>query len=215
VTVKTDGPRGARLRADAQRNRDQIVAAALTLFLDQGIDVPMEEIAHRAGVGVGTLYRRFPERDTLIRAVAYEGLRRLADLAQAACQEEPDSWHALGRFLHGCTQLRLGALQSAIEPRLHDEIRSAPELREVRQEVADLIERMTTGARTEGAIRTDIDAGDVGLLMTLQIYPPPGTPSEQAIHRVVDIMLAGLRPGAGTDVPTTPITTGDRPSRSG
>lgn len=189
------------LRADARRNRDQIVVAALTLFLDKGIDVALDEIAREAGVGIGTLYRRFPERDTLIRAVAYEGFRRLANLAEAALREEPDAWHALGRFLHGCTQMRLGALQSAVEPRLHDEIRGAPELREVRRELADLIEQMTAGAQAEGAMRPDITADDVGLLMTVQIYAPPRVPSTLATRRVVDIMLEGLRAGADQKSP--------------
>lgn len=54
------------LRADARGNRDQIVAAALVLFRDKGIDVSMKEVADHAGVGVGTLYRRFPDRDALI-----------------------------------------------------------------------------------------------------------------------------------------------------
>jgi AcrR family transcriptional regulator len=193
VTVRTDKPPEARLRADARRNRDQIVVAALTLFLDQEIDVALEEVARQAGVGIGTLYRRFPERDALIRAVAYEGLRRLADLGEVSLREEPDAWHALRRFLHGCAQMRLGALQSALEPRLHDEIRAAPELRDVRQQVSDLIERMTTGAQAEGMIRTDISVGDVGLLMTVQIYAPPDLPRKQAIRRVVDVLLEGLR----------------------
>jgi AcrR family transcriptional regulator len=204
LTVKTDRPHGTGLRADARRNRDQIVAAALTLFLDQGIDVPLEEVARQAGVGIGTLYRRFPERDALIRAVSYEGLRRLADMAEAAWQEEADAWHALCRFLHGCAQMRLGALQSAIEPRLHEEIRTAPELRQIRQVVVDLLERITTGAQAEGVLRRDISAGDVGLLMTLQIYVPPHMTSEQSIRRIVDIMLNGLRTGTGQTSPQPP-----------
>src|SRR5690606_40530256 len=61
-----------RLRADARRNRDRIIAAARTAFAEQGTDVPMEEIACAAGVGAGTLYRRFPDRDSLILAVRSE-----------------------------------------------------------------------------------------------------------------------------------------------
>jgi hypothetical protein len=101
-------------------------------------------------------------------------------------------------------RLRLGALQSAIEPRLHDEIRAAPELREARQQLLDLIERITAGAQAEGAMRPDIGAGDVGLLMTVQIYAPPHLPDEQATRRVVDIMLDGMRT---SDVHPGPATT--------
>ena len=191
--MNAEGPHGAGLRADARRNRDQIVAAALDLFLDRGIDVPLEEIANRAGVGIGTLYRRFPDRNTLTRAVAYEGLHRMVDMAQAAWQDEPDAWQALCRFLHGCVEMRLGALQSAVEPRLHDEIRAAPELRTARRELSDLIDRMTTHAKAAGTLRHDVGSAEVGLLMSLQIYAPPDVPNEPAVRRVVDIMLDGLR----------------------
>ncbi|HEU4946588.1 MAG TPA: helix-turn-helix domain-containing protein [Kribbella sp.] len=181
------------LRADARRNRDQLVAAALKLFLDEGIDVPLEEVARVAGVGIGTLYRRFPDRDALIRATAYEALRQLAELAEAAWREEPDAWHALARFLRSCAELRLGALQAAVEPRLHAAIRTAPELRDVRQVVVDLVAKMTMAAQEEGALRRDVGPADVGLLMSLQVYAPPDLPRDQAMSRVVDIMLAGLR----------------------
>ena len=75
------------LRADARRNRDQIVAAAKQWFAVQGPDVPMEEIARAAGVGVGTLYRRFPDREALIRAVVRESLTISVAEARAALEE--------------------------------------------------------------------------------------------------------------------------------
>ena len=83
------GPPVVTLRADARRNRDQLVDAAGALFAERGPDVPMEEIARRAGVGVGTLYRRFPDRDALVRAVAYESLQRVVANARSAAGE-PD-----------------------------------------------------------------------------------------------------------------------------
>jgi AcrR family transcriptional regulator len=183
----------AHLRADARRNRQQIVTAALALFREQGIDVPMEEIAARAGVGVGTLYRRFPDRDALIWATAHASLRGQVDMAEAALREEPGAWSALCRFLRECAELRLGALTSAIEPRLHADIQADPELREIRQALIDLIERMTAEAKAEGAMRHDVGREEVGSLMTLQIYTPPHMSNDQALHRVVEIMLDGIR----------------------
>lgn len=186
-------PREADLRADARRNRQQIVTAALALFRDKGIDVPMEEIAERAGVGVGTLYRRFPRRDALIWATAYESLRGQVGMAEAALREEPGGWAALCRFLRESAELRLGALAAAIEPGLHKDIQADPELRVIRQALIDLIERMTAQARADGELRADVGREEVGLLMTLQIYTPPQVPAGQAMRRVVDIMLDGLR----------------------
>src|SRR5690606_13382420 len=88
-----------RLRADARRNRDQIVAAASRLFARGGADAPMEEIARAASVGVGTLYRRFPDREALIVAVAGKSTRDLHAQLEAARAEEPTAWAALERFL--------------------------------------------------------------------------------------------------------------------
>jgi AcrR family transcriptional regulator len=83
---------GAELRVDAERNRQRIVAAASTAFAEIGLDVPMEDIARRAGVGVGTLYRRYPTRADLI-AAAFEA--KMAAYAEAAAEAsaDPDPWH--------------------------------------------------------------------------------------------------------------------------
>lgn len=184
---------GTGLRADARRNRDQIVAAALELFQQEGIDVPMEEVARRAGVGVGTLYRRFPDRDSLIRAAAQASLHALSDLAHTAVREEPGAWPALCRFLRGCAELQLGALSSALEPRLHEEIEVDPELFEPRQEIVDLVAQMTAQAQAEGMLRPDVSVAEVALLMTVQIYTPTHVPRPEAMQRTVEIMLDGLR----------------------
>ncbi len=186
-------PHEARLRADARRNREQIVTAALELFREKGIDAPLEDIAARAGVGVGTLYRRFPDRDALIWATAHASLRGQVDMAEAALREEPGAWPALCRFLRECAELRFGALASAIEPRLHAGIRADPELRGTRQALVGLIERMVAGAKAEGAMRDDVGLEEVGLLMTLQIYTPPQVNADDALRQVMEIMLDGLR----------------------
>ncbi|MEU6428842.1 TetR/AcrR family transcriptional regulator [Microbispora sp. NPDC046973] len=193
------------LRADARRNRDLIVAAAQELFLEQGVDVPLEEVARRAGVGVGTLYRRFPDRDALLRAVGEESLRRLVDLAEAAWREEPDAWHALCRFLRGSVALRLGVLPAKLHPHLHQRLRIGPDLHEMRQRVIAGVLRMIEQAQADGALRADIGPGDVALLMTLNVYTPPGMHNEQAMGRVVEIMLDGLRADTGSPLPGTPL----------
>lgn len=181
------------LRADARRNRDQIVAAALELFREVGIDVPMDEVARRAGVGVGTLYRRFPDRDSLVHGAAHASLRGQVELAQAALREEPDGWSALCRFLRSCVALRHGALALAIEPRLHNALRTEPALREVRQQLVTLIDQMTDAAKTQGALRRDLGRDEVGLLMTLQVYTPPNRSADRAARRVLDLALDGMR----------------------
>ncbi|WP_055481069.1 TetR/AcrR family transcriptional regulator [Sphaerimonospora mesophila] len=198
-----------RLRADARRNRDLIVAAARRLLVEQGVDVPLEEVARRAGVGIGTLYRRFPDRDALLRAVGEDTLRRLVDLAETAWREEPDAWHALCRFLRGCAELHMGVLSAKLEPHLHQRLRAGHDLHEMRQQVTDAVLRMTERAQADGALRRDIGPGDIALLMTTHVYSPPGTPGEPAMARVMEIMLAGLRAGSGPALPGTPRTDDD------
>ncbi|WP_330250735.1 TetR/AcrR family transcriptional regulator [Nocardia sp. NBC_00565] len=182
-------------RADARNNRDQIIAATLIAFREQGVDVPMKEIADRAGVGVGTLYRHFPDRDALIAETAQSYLADLAGLAATAWREEGAAWAALSRFLHACAERRVGALAAAIEPNLHAEIRADPRLREVRAAIVELVERMTRAAQADGAMRADVEPGDVARLMTLQVYTRPDESYVDAVHRVVEIVLAGLRAG--------------------
>jgi AcrR family transcriptional regulator len=187
-----------QLRADAQRNRDHIVAAAQTLFLDRGVNVPLEDIAAAAGVGIGTLYRRFPDRDALILATNEASLTRLADLAEAAWTEEPDAGAALARFLRACiVDVRLGALPSTLEPKMHADMRAAAELVAPRQKIIDLLTMMITTARDNGLLRPDVGLAEIALIMTLQVYgvPDAADPTEGR-RRVVEIVLDGLRLGA-------------------
>src|SRR5882672_7902292 len=95
------------LRADARRNRDQVLAAARDVFVELGADAPLDEVARRAGVGIATLYRRFPDRAALQRAVALDVLRRAGEAARRAEAEEPDGLAALGRYMHAALDLRI------------------------------------------------------------------------------------------------------------
>ncbi|WP_406318908.1 TetR/AcrR family transcriptional regulator [Streptosporangium sp. NBC_01639] len=210
MAVETENPQGTTgLRADARRNRDRIIAAAQKLFLEQDIDVPLEEVARRAGVGIGTLYRRFSDRDALLRVVCEESLRRLADLAETAWREEPDAWHALCRFLRASTELRLGTLSAKLDPHLHQQLRAGRDLHEIRQRVIAVVLQMTEQAQADGILRGDIGPGDIALLMTVHVYTPLDTPDEQAVSRVVEIMLSGLRAGSEFTLPGAPLTGDD------
>ncbi|MEW9548319.1 TetR/AcrR family transcriptional regulator [Nonomuraea sp. NPDC050783] len=181
------------LRADARRNRDLILTAAHELFLEQGLDVALEEVARRAGVGIGTLYRRFPDREALLRGVSEAGLRRMADLVETARREEPDAWHALCRFLRSCTELRLGELSAKLDPVLHQRIRGGEEQQAVRERVASGLLALIGQAQADGALRPDVGPVDLALIMTLHVYAPPGLPGGQGMPRVIEIVLDGLR----------------------
>ena len=102
------------LRADARRNRAQILAAAREVFVEQGADAPLDEVARRAGVGIATLYRRFPDRAALLRAVAMDVLERVGVEASLALREAPDPLRALVRYMHCALDLRIAAVMPTL-----------------------------------------------------------------------------------------------------
>ncbi|MGW1096687.1 TetR/AcrR family transcriptional regulator [Streptomyces sp. NPDC002455] len=91
--------RSAPLRVDAQRNLEHVLRAAREVFGELGYGAPMEDVARRARVGVGTVYRRFPSKDVLVRRIAEEETARLTDQARSALGHEDEPWSALSRFL--------------------------------------------------------------------------------------------------------------------
>src|SRR6185437_11714807 len=86
------------LRSDAQRNRDRILAAARVIFAEHGLDAPMNEIARKAGVGIATLFRRFPTRDDLVAAVFADRMTAYAAAIDVALQD-PDPWHGFCEYV--------------------------------------------------------------------------------------------------------------------
>ncbi|KUN14757.1 TetR family transcriptional regulator [Streptomyces corchorusii] len=96
---RADTARTTPLRVDAQRNLEHVLRAAREVFGELGYGAPMEDVARRARVGVGTVYRRFPSKDVLVRRIAEEETARLTDQARAALGQEDEPWSALSRFL--------------------------------------------------------------------------------------------------------------------
>lgn len=181
------------LRADARANRDQVLAAARELFATRGVDVSMKDIADRAGVGVGTLYRRFPDRDALINATAEAHLSDLAAALEAAQREERTAWLALRRFLHACIDGGIGALAAAIEPSVHTRIQHNPQVKAARGAIGDTLAELTRQAQADGDLRADAGPDDIALLMTVQVYLRPDQSHSQAAERVTDLIVGGLR----------------------
>ncbi|MCX4828346.1 TetR/AcrR family transcriptional regulator [Streptomyces sp. NBC_00006] len=144
-----DSSRSTPLRVDAQRNLEHVLRAAREVFGELGYGAPMEDVARRARVGVGTVYRRFPSKDVLVRRIAEEETSRLTDQARTALGQENEPWSALSRFLRTSVAsgagrllppqvLRVGVADS--EEGVRDELRvpeqraATPELRLVEQQ---------------------------------------------------------------------------------
>jgi AcrR family transcriptional regulator len=182
------------VRVDARRNRERLLMAARDGFVEQGVDVPLEEVAQRAGVGIATLYRRFPDRVALMRAVALHVLVQVAAEARAALAEESDGFRALARYLHRALDLRIAAVMPVLDGQVdieHDE-----ELAQARDELAALFEAIVRAAWRSGQLRTEVGPGDVGLMVIRLARPLPGAFTREfddaAAHRQLDIMLDGL-----------------------
>lgn len=212
MTAEPGTEMGTRLRADARRNRDQIIAAAKTAFAELGPDVPMEEIARRAGVGVGTLYRRFPDREALIRAVAQQNFGAVLDDARAATAEEPTAWAALVRLMGRSRDLRLSVRLAVLSPRAWVAIRDDPQTRQFRDGIMAVLDELVRGAQAEGMLRADVGSGDVAALVSLLLRRVPAADDEMAeliLERALVLILDGLRAHPGSPLPGRPMTTSD------
>jgi AcrR family transcriptional regulator len=183
------------MRVDAQRNRERVLNAARDLFVEQGVDVPLEDIAQRAGVGIATLYRRFPDRAALMRAVAVHVLVQVAAEARAVLVEESDSFRALARYLHRSLDLRIAAVMPVLDGQV--DLEHDGDLRQARDDLASLFDVIVRAAWRSGQLRTDIGLGDLGLMVIRLARPLPGAFAREfddaAAHRQLDVMLDGLR----------------------
>jgi AcrR family transcriptional regulator len=183
---------GRPLRADARRNRDRLLQTAKSAFAEEGLSIPLDEIARRAGVGPGTLYRHFPTKEALFEAVVHERLRQLLHDARSL-RSAADAGTALFGFVErlvaeaGAKQDLVDALAGAgVEVRTTVATTAA----DLRGEIGDLLVR----AQTSGAVREDIGIADLmallsGLLLALR------APSNDAAdpERALAVLRDGLR----------------------
>ncbi len=150
------------LRADARRNREKVLAAASAAFAETGLDAQIDDIARRAGVGVGTVYRHFPTKEALVAALAEAHFERLADIVEgSAVAGEP--WDALCAGIWRCAEMTAGdaALCEVIGG--HPNAMQTAALGELRLEAAT--RRLIDGARAQGTIREDATVDDVRTIM--------------------------------------------------
>jgi AcrR family transcriptional regulator len=200
------------LRADARRNRDQILAAAKSIFAASGPEVPMEEIARAAGVGVGTLYRRFPDRDALVRAVAMDNFERVLIDARTIAAEETSAWRGLERLLRQSVELQLSIQLAMVSHRALVILKSDPAVRRLRDEILEVLDGFVDGAQAEGKLRPDVGAGDIAILfgtLLRQMRAKSPAVAEMAARRCVGIMIDGLSARPGSELPGRPITSQD------
>ncbi|WP_433174350.1 TetR/AcrR family transcriptional regulator [Actinoallomurus sp. CA-150999] len=178
---------GESVRADARRNRALILDTAVDLFAERGPAASMEEIARAAGLGVGTLYRHFPDRQALLEQIAADTLGRLLSAAREFEARPVPRWEVLVLIVRHCAGLPLALAKSLTDGTPHP-----PEVAELISGVDELIAQIAEQAQREGALRPDISPPEVVDLISVAVCRP-GARADDALTTVI---LDGLKASA-------------------
>lgn len=193
---------GRTLRSDARRNRDAVIAAAKRLFAEQGLEAQVPEIAKAANVGVGTVYRHFPNKDDLIAAIATERFELMAERAREDLELQ-DAWEGLTDLIRFATQIQ------ADNRGLSEVMASRAELMNQAAwavGLPDLVDELVTRAQRSGQLRRDLDWEDIPMVICGLGCVTHGGPAVSVGRwpRLVEIILDGLR-APGSDVLPRPL----------
>ena len=197
------GEPGRRLRRDAERNRERILAAAAEAFAEGGLAATMDEIARRAGVGVGTVYRRFPDKELLIEALFEQRIDDLVALAEAA-RDEPDAWDGVLRFFEGFVSLQ--AADRGLKEVLLTPDRGQERVARARARLAPVVDALLERAKADGALRPDVVGPDLGLIQFMlgAVADATREVEPELWRRFLGIALDGLRTRRDAPSPLAP-----------
>ena len=199
-----------RPRADALRNRERLLEAAKAAFAELGAGVALEDIARRADVGIGTLYRHFPTRDAIVEAVYSREVRQLAASAEGLLSELPP-----GEALRAWMRLFVDylATKKVIAPALSAMVGGASALYETSSGlIKGAISLLAEQAVAAGEIRSDIEVADLMQALAGLAYGVAHPGWRTSALRLIDILMAGLRPDSAEDaaVSNPPAPPGNR-----
>jgi AcrR family transcriptional regulator len=197
--VSIEEPIARPLRADAERNRQRILAAAREVFAVRGLDASLDDIAAHAGVGVGTIYRRFADKDALIDGLFEAKIANVAGLARTALEAE-DAWAGFEAFMRGVC--RLHAEDRGFKEALLGRDRGCDHVSRGRDAIAPIVEAMLERLQRTGEVRADLGTFDVPMLHLMIGFVAERTRdvAPEYWERTLQIVLDGLRPGR--DAPT-------------
>jgi AcrR family transcriptional regulator len=185
------------LRADAARNRSALVTAARELMAERGLEVPLDEIAKRAGIGNATLYRRFPRRIDLVAAVFAD---RMIDHERAvrAALDDPDPWDGLCSYIEAAAELQVH--DRGIADLITMDVSTAPDIEALRTKAFTGLVEVIDRAKAAGVLRADAVSQDIVIVLqanagvVTRAHPVAGPASRRLIH----LLLDGLRAEAET-----------------
>ena len=195
------GPAGERpLRRDAVRNRQRILAAAAQVFTERGLDATLDEVARAAGVGIGTVYRRFPDKESLVTALFRERIDNLVTVAEDACAAA-DPWQGIVSYLEYAAAAMAG--DTGLRQLMMSGTYDRDQVCYARDRMRPVISRLVERAQASGDLREDFAATDVKMiafmLASLAEYAAAVTPD--VWRRYLAMLIDGLRPSRGATSP--------------
>lgn len=192
------------MRRDAARNRARLLEAARATFNERGIEAPLDEVARRAGVGIGTLYRRFPNRDALVEALFEEKWIDYRKVAKAAL-EEADPWQAFRGYIERISEMQ--AEDRGFTDVLTTTFPSSQAIEKRRDEARRAAARVVRRAQDHGSLRADFAVEDIPFILIANgaYLEATRTVAPQAWKRYVALLLDALNAdGARTPLPPPP-----------
>ena len=212
MTARRPGYRGAvpepvsaerTLRRDAARNRERIVEAAQQVFAEQGVDAPIEDVAKRAGVGIATLYRRFPNRSELIASAFEAKMRDYADATEQALAFD-DAWEGFRWYVERVCEMQAG--DHGLADVLTMTFPHSPELQAINDHVFHRFALLVKRAKKTGRLRKDFTTEDLPLILMANagVLTATADATPTAWRRLVHIVLHGLETPARGPLPDAP-----------
>src|ERR1700749_2613746 len=179
------------LRRDAARNRQRILEAANDLFRQRGLSASLNDIAHHAGVGVGTVYRHFPDRDRLIDGLFEQRFEELVAYMEEALAD-PDPWHGLTSFTRAAADLQAG--DRCIKDLLTGGHAGFERISALRARLMPMSEELVRRAHESGDLRPDVEAADMPLIQGMLgvLIDASGEIEPRLYRRYLDIMIRGI-----------------------
>jgi AcrR family transcriptional regulator len=195
-----DGSGDRPLRRDAERNRQRILAAAAEVFTERGLDATLDEVARAAGVGVGTVYRRFPDKESLVAELFRDRIDALVTVAEEACTA-PDPWQGLASYLEFAASALAGDL--GLRQLMMFATYDRDQVCYARDRMFPVLSRLVERAQTAGQVRDDFRATDIKLIafMLASVAEYAAAIRPEIWRRYLTLLLDGLRPARDTVTP--------------
>jgi AcrR family transcriptional regulator len=177
------------LRSDAARNRELILATAAEVFAEHGLEAGYDEIARRAGIGVGTVYRRFPERSELVQALFESRIEEMVAIGEEAASM-PDAWTGLTWFFEKSVEKQVA--DRGLKEVMVQTLNEGGQMTVGRERIGPIVENLMERAQADGALRRDVEVTDLG--MQLMLIGSLSTPEQPDLwRRYLALLFDGLR----------------------